>query len=207
MADLERAVTAVVRDCLGVREGEEVLVVANPATIGLGERFRGEAGRLGADGVLCLITERAGHGTEPPRAVAAAMAARRRRPLPDRAVALAHAARRAATEAGVRIATLPGATEEMLGRVMSADIEGLRRKGEAIAAALTAGSEARVTCPNGSDLRLGLGDREGIPDDRRPDRARRVRQPARAARASSRRSRAPPRASWWSTGRSPRSGG
>ncbi len=52
MPDLERAVTAVVRDCLGVREGEEVLVVANPATIGLGERFRGEAGRLGADGVL-----------------------------------------------------------------------------------------------------------------------------------------------------------
>ena len=55
-------------------------------------------------------------------------------------------------------------TEEMLARVMSADIEGLRRKGEAIAAALTAGSEARITCANGSDLRLGLGEREAIAD-------------------------------------------
>jgi leucyl aminopeptidase (aminopeptidase T) len=164
MGDLERAVTTVLRDCLGVAEGEQVLVVANPATIGLGERFRGEAGRLGADGVLCLITERAEHGTEPPRSVTAAMAAADVVLCPT-VQSLSHtAARRAATEAGVRIATMPGVTEEMLARVMSADIELLRRRGEAVAAALTAGSEARVTCPNGSDLRLGLGDREAIPD-------------------------------------------
>jgi leucyl aminopeptidase (aminopeptidase T) len=74
------------------------------------------------------------------------------------------AARRAATEAGVRIATLPGVTEEMLARVMSADMEGLRRRGAAIAAILSAGSEARITCANGSDLRLGLGEREGTAD-------------------------------------------
>jgi leucyl aminopeptidase (aminopeptidase T) len=74
------------------------------------------------------------------------------------------AARKAATEAGVRIATLPGATEEMLARVMSADMEGLRRKGKAIADLLTAGNDARITCANGSDLRLGLGDREAIAD-------------------------------------------
>jgi leucyl aminopeptidase (aminopeptidase T) len=74
------------------------------------------------------------------------------------------AARKAATEAGVRIATLPGATEEMLARVMSAEMEGLRRKGQAIADALTGGSEARITCAGGSDLRLGLTGREGIAD-------------------------------------------
>ena len=38
------------------------------------------------------------------------------------------AARKRASEAGARIATLPGVTEEMLARVMSADMEGLRRK-------------------------------------------------------------------------------
>ena len=43
-------------------------------------------------------------------------------------------------------------------------MEGLRRRGAAIAEVLTAGSEARITCANGSDLRLGLGDREAIPD-------------------------------------------
>jgi leucyl aminopeptidase (aminopeptidase T) len=162
--ELERAVTAVVRDCLGVQEGEELLVVANPSTIGLGARFRGEAGKLGADGVLCLIGERDEHGEEPPRSVAAAMAAADVVLCPT-VQSLSHTrARSAATEAGVRIATLPGVTEEMLARVMSADIAGLRRKGGAIAEALTTGREARITCANGSDLTLGLGDREAIAD-------------------------------------------
>ena len=43
---------------------------------------------------------------------------------------------------------------------MSADIERLRRRGAAVAAALDAGSEARITCPLGSDLRLGIEGRE-----------------------------------------------
>ncbi len=164
MGDLERAVTAVVADCMGLREGEELLVVANPATIGLAERLRAEAGRLGADGVLALMAERAESGTEPPRAITAAMAAADVVICPT-VQSLSHtAARKAATEVGVRIATLPGVTEEMLARVMSADMEGLRHKGAAIAERLTAGSEARVTDANGSDLTLGLGDREAIAD-------------------------------------------
>ena len=89
-AELDRAVTAVVNDCLQVKEGEEVLVIANPATLGLGERLRGEAGRAGADAVLALMAERATHAAEPPATVAAAMKARRRRPRADRPVALAH---------------------------------------------------------------------------------------------------------------------
>ena len=164
MSDLEQAVRAVVLDCMGVREGEEVLVVCNPATIGLGERLRGEAGRAGADAVTMLMTERATHAAEPPDPVAAAMGAADVVLCPT-VQSLSHtAARKAASESGARIATLPGVTEELLARVMSADMEGLRRKGSAIAEILTAGSEARITCANGSDLRLGLGDRDAVPD-------------------------------------------
>ena len=164
MSDLERAVSAIVRDCLAVQEGEEVLVVANPATIGLGERLRGEAGRAGADAVLTLIGERASHGSEPPASVAAAMSAADVVICPTNQ-SLSHTeARRNATERGVRIATMPTATEELVARVMSADVEGLRRRGAAIAELLTAGAEARITDANGSDLRLGLGEREGILD-------------------------------------------
>jgi leucyl aminopeptidase (aminopeptidase T) len=164
MSDLERAVSAVVGDCLGVREGEEVLVVCNPTTIGLGTRLRGEAGRLGAEAVLALITERRSHASEPPASIAAAMAAADVVLAPT-VQSLSHtAARRAATAAGARIATLPGVTEEMLARVMSADMEGLRRRGAAVAERLTGGAEARITSAAGSDLRLGLAGREAIAD-------------------------------------------
>jgi leucyl aminopeptidase (aminopeptidase T) len=164
VSELDQAVRAVVRDCLGVREGEEVMVICNPATQGLGERLRAEAQAAGADSVLSVMAERASHAAEPPGSIAAAMAAADVVLAPT-VQSLSHtAARKAATEAGVRIATLPGVTDEMLARVMSADMEGLRRKGRAIAELLTAGSEARITCPNGSDLRLGLDGRTGIPD-------------------------------------------
>src|SRR5512133_2536803 len=163
--DLESAVRAVVRDCLGVREGEEVLVVCNPATEDLGKRLRDEAQAAGADAVLALIAERASHAAEPPGSVAAAMAATDVLLAPT-VQSLSHsAAREAATEAGGRTATLPGGTSEMLARVMSADVEGLRRKGAAVAAVLDAALEARIRCANGSDLRLGLEGRNAIADD------------------------------------------
>jgi leucyl aminopeptidase (aminopeptidase T) len=55
-------------------------------------------------------------------------------------------------------------TEDMLARVMSADMKGLRRKGRAIAEALDAASEAKISCPNGTGLHLDLGGRMAIPD-------------------------------------------
>ena len=59
---------------------------------------------------------------------------------------------------------MPGVTEEMLARVMGADMDELRRRGEAICALLDGGAEARITCANGSDLRLGLEGRSSIVD-------------------------------------------
>jgi leucyl aminopeptidase (aminopeptidase T) len=164
MSELEQAIRAVVRDCLAVTEGEGVFVVCNPATEAIGEALRGESEAAGGDAVLAVMAERASHAAEPPAAIAAAMRAA------DVVMAatvqsLSHtAARKAATDAGARIATLPGVTEGMLARVMSADLEALRRRGHAIADALTAGTEARITCPHGSDLRLGLEGRTAIPD-------------------------------------------
>jgi leucyl aminopeptidase (aminopeptidase T) len=164
MSELEQAIRAVVRDCLAVAEGEGVFVICNPATEAIGEALRGESEAAGGDAVLAVMAERASHAAEPPAAIAAAMRAA------DVVMAatvqsLSHtAARKAATDAGARIATLPGVTEGMLARVMSADLEALRRRGHAIADALTAGTEARITCPHGSDLRLGLEGRTAIPD-------------------------------------------
>src|SRR5687768_7740776 len=150
MSDLERAVGAVISDCMAVREGEAVLVVCNPATLGLGERLRGAAGRAGADAMLAMMAERATHGTEPPEVIAAAMKAADVALCPT-VQSLSHtAARREACEAGARIGTLPHVTEEILARVMLADMAELKRRGQAVAQLLTEGEEVRITCPNGS---------------------------------------------------------
>jgi aminopeptidase len=163
-AELDRAIRTVIRDCLGVEPAEQVLVVCNPVTEELGALMRIEAQGEGADATLAVISERDSHAAEPPAPVAAAMAAADVVLAPT-IQSLSHtAARKAASEAGVRIATLPGVTEEMLARVMGADMEELRRRGRAVAAALDAGAEARISCVRGSDLRLGLDGRRAIPD-------------------------------------------
>jgi leucyl aminopeptidase (aminopeptidase T) len=163
MEALDRAVRTVLRDCLKVEPGEQVLIVCNPVTEELADLMRIEAQGDGAEATMAVISERDSHAAEPSEPVAAAML------VSDVIVAptiqsISHtAARRAATEAGVRVASLPGVTEEMLARLMDVDMRALRRLGRAVCAALT-GREARIACANGSDLRLGLEGRTPIVD-------------------------------------------
>jgi leucyl aminopeptidase (aminopeptidase T) len=162
--DLDRAVETVVRDCLGVDAGEEVLVVGNPTTGRLGECLRAAAQDEGAEATLAVIAERDSDGAEPPATVAAAMLAADVLIAPT-TQSLSHtAARKAASESGTRVASMPGVSEQMLARLMSADMAEVRRRGEWLRDALDGGSEARITCPRGSDLRLGIEGRASILD-------------------------------------------
>jgi leucyl aminopeptidase (aminopeptidase T) len=162
--ELDRAVRTVVRQCMGVSPGEDVLVVCNPVTEEIGALMRIEAQGDGADATLAVMSERDSHAAEPPRALAAAMAAADVVLAPT-IQSLSHtAARKEASEAGVRIGTLPGVTEEMLIRLMTGDLEEIRRRGWAVVSALNSGSEVRITCRHGSDLRFGIEGRLGIVD-------------------------------------------
>jgi leucyl aminopeptidase (aminopeptidase T) len=161
---LDRAVRTVIRGCLGVEPGEEVLVICNPVTEELGALLRIHAQGDGAAATLAVISERESHAAEPPETVAAAMLAADVIVAPT-IQSISHTeARRAATEAGARVASMPGVTEEMLARAMGADMRLLRKRGSILSRALGPGAEARITSPHGSDLRLGLEGRTPIVD-------------------------------------------
>ena len=158
------AVRTVSRDCMSVSAGEEVLVVCNPVTEEIGALMRIEAQGEGADATLAVISERDSAAAEPPDVVAAAME-RADVVLAATIQSLSHtAARKLASEAGARIGSLPGVTEEMLARLMNGDLEETRRLGWAVAELMNEASEARITCAHGSDLRLGLEGRMAIAD-------------------------------------------
>jgi leucyl aminopeptidase (aminopeptidase T) len=171
MPDLGPAVRTVVRRCLSVKPGEEVLVIADRHTRVIGEALRDEASAASADAVLTIMDERATDGTEPPRVVAEALAACNAFIAPT-SRSLSHTmARKRASDAGARGATMPGVTEDMLARVMAVDFDAMARRSQAVAALLDEGAVAHVTCPRGSNLRLDLTGRAGISDDgdlRRP---------------------------------------
>ena len=45
MTELHQAVSTVIRRCLGVKAGEDVLVIVDPSTRSIGEALRDEASR------------------------------------------------------------------------------------------------------------------------------------------------------------------
>ena len=163
--ELTTAVDTVVRRCLSVQPGEQVLVICDGPKRDLGDALRDGAAAAGADAVLMVMDPREIDGNEPPASVAAAFGACDAFLAPT-ARSLSHTkARKAATDRGARGATLPSATADILGRLMSCDLETLQRRSRALAELLTEADEAHFTCPLGSDFRLDLSGRRGISDD------------------------------------------
>jgi leucyl aminopeptidase (aminopeptidase T) len=163
-AELDRAVRTVVRECMSVTPGEELLVICNPVTEEIGALMRIEAQGDGAIATLAVMSERESAAAEPPDVVAAAMV-EADVVLAPTIQSISHtAARRKASEEGVRIGSLPGVTEDMLTRLMTSDLSEVRRRGWELSGILNGASEARITCRHGSDLRLGLEGRLSIVD-------------------------------------------
>jgi leucyl aminopeptidase (aminopeptidase T) len=161
----DRPVETVLVDCLGIGDGETVLIVTDPKRRPIAERLLEGARALGAEAILIDMTERETHGSEPPPPVAAAMLECDVFIAPT-TKSLSHTqARKAANERGVRAATMPQITEDMLERTMAADYGEVRRRSGLLAEALTEGSEVRITSEQGTDLTLSIEGRRGISDD------------------------------------------
>jgi leucyl aminopeptidase (aminopeptidase T) len=165
MSELERAVATVIDQCLGIRDGEEVVVVVDDATRAIGDALRDAAAQRGAEAVLTVMDPRPRDGAEPPAAVAGALKESNVFIAPT-SRSLSHTrARKAASEAGARGATLPGVTEDMLARLMACDFPTLQRRSRELAELLSNADEARFTCPRGSDFTMDLTGRTGVADD------------------------------------------
>jgi leucyl aminopeptidase (aminopeptidase T) len=165
VADLAPAVATVIRRCLEVRPGEDVLVITDAGVRALGEALRDEAAAAGGDAVLALMDERATDGSEPPRTLAAALAACDVFIAPTTRSLSHTTARKRASESGARGATMPGVTEDMLARVMAVDFDTMAARSRAVSKVLSEGSTAHITCARGTDLVLDLSGRDGIADD------------------------------------------
>jgi leucyl aminopeptidase (aminopeptidase T) len=165
MPDLRHAVDTILTRSLAVTAGEEVLVIVDPDTLPIGEALRDGARGLGAEVTLAAMDQRASHGAEPPRPIAAAMAGCDVFIAPT-TKSLSHTQARArASGAGARGATMPGVTGEMLERVMAGDYERMVERSRTVGALLDAAAQARVRCPRGTDVTLELSGRPGLADD------------------------------------------
>jgi leucyl aminopeptidase (aminopeptidase T) len=158
MGELENAALIAVRDCLGIKPHETLLVVTDPASAALAHVLAAAARPLAREVLVLEYAERELNGQEPPPPVSAAMAAVDA-VLAVTAKSVTHtAARRAATAAGARVATMPGITEACLVRTMNADYRAIAERTMRVTELLTRARRAHLTTAAGTDLELPISD-------------------------------------------------
>ena len=135
----------VLRDCLGAKAGEEVLIVTDDTRVSIAQALYEGAKNLGCEAMMTVMKERKLNGEEPPKAVAEAMEAADIVICPT-AKSLTHTnARIQAVAAGTRVATMPGITEEMFSQgAMTADYSAVAELTATITEMLTECQTARI---------------------------------------------------------------
>ena len=161
---LDKACMIAIKNCMNVQKNETVLIVTDNKSRSLGYSLLEAALKLKCEAGIMEMRERDNHGEEPPGFVAEAIKSAAAVLIPT-TKSLSHTdARRKATEAGSRIATMPGITEEMMIRTLNADYYKIARLSNHISQILTDGAEAYITSPSGTEISLCLRGRNGKAD-------------------------------------------
>ncbi|MGQ9495578.1 MAG: aminopeptidase [Thermoanaerobaculaceae bacterium] len=156
MGKLEDAALVALQTCLGLKAHETLLVLADPPLSHLARTMVEVARGIAWEVIFLEYGQRGRNGEEPPQPVPAAMQ------LVDAVLAITSRsithtkARREATAAGTRVATMPGITEEMLIRTMTANYEEVAARTRQVAEMLSHASVARVTTPAGTEITLPI---------------------------------------------------
>jgi len=161
---MTQAARTALTQCLGLKEGERLLVVTNPEMRRIGESLYNEGVKLGADCAIIFYPKGKINGEEPSQLVAHAMAKADVVVAPT-VVSITHTrARRRACQNGARVATMPGITEEIFVRGLNADYYEISELTNTIFRHLDSAKVAHVTSPSGCDLVLDIRNRAVVSD-------------------------------------------
>lgn len=158
--ELLSASVIAIRDCMGAKAGERVLVITDEPLRTIGLALQKAARDLGHEVLLVDILPRRSNGEEPPPEVADLMT-RFDVVLCPTSKSLTHTdSRRAASAAGARVATLPGVTEAIMVRCMNANYEEIAARTYRLCALLEKTRAVRVTAPAGTDIVMPIAGRQ-----------------------------------------------
>ncbi len=162
LTKLDKASRIAIRDCMGTKPKEKILVITDENKREIGLSLHKNALDLGYESFLLEMKSREFNGEEPPGLVAEAMK------LADVILcpttkSLTHTnARRSAAALGKRIATFPGITKDTMIRGLNADYKKISKLTVKLAKMMDKTKTVRVTAPNGTDITMSLEGRRGL---------------------------------------------
>ena len=152
---MQAAAKMVVKTCMDIRRGENVLVVCDPTTTEIGQALYEAASKISDRTLLIIMPKGRHHGEEPPRPVANLMRQQQVVLAPTK-FSLTHTrARIQASKDGARIATMPGMTVELFTEGgMSADFSQIRDLIADLGSVLRRKKEVHITSSSGTDVKF-----------------------------------------------------
>lgn len=161
---IDLAAETAIDQCMGLASGETCVIVTDDKRERIGEALYQAAREITEDVTIVRYPPGDQHGAEPPEPIAAVMRTGDVVLAPT-TKSLSHTrARTEANEAGARVATLPGITEEVFTTGLTADYDEIKQHCKAVYEQVSGASEVRVTTPKGTDITFEPGEREWLQD-------------------------------------------
>jgi len=156
LSKLDTACIIAIKDCMGVKLNEKVLIITDEEKREIGLALYENAKRLGYYSLLVEMKSGKINGEEPPVEVAELMQNFDVIFCPT-AKSLTHTnARRAASAKGIRIATFPGITKEVMIRGMNANYQKIAALSIKLKEILEKGKFVRITAPAGTNISFSI---------------------------------------------------
>ena len=154
-----------VETCMNVKPTETVLIVTDVGKLEIAEALAYAATSIGAKTVVSIMETMSRSGEEPPKPVAEALMAADVALMPT-TKSLSHTdARREATKHGVRIASMPGITKDMMSiGGLTADYTKVAELTKKVAKVLEKGRNVKIATPSGTKLTMTIEGRPPLAD-------------------------------------------
>jgi aminopeptidase len=162
LTKLDKASIIAIKDCLGAKKNESILIISDELKREIGVSLFENAKRLGYKALYVEMKSGKVNGEEPPEAIADLMQKFDVVFCPT-AKSLTHTnARRAASKKGVRIATLPGISKDIMIRGMNADYKKIDALSIKLKDILEKGKNVRITTQSGTDISFSIKGRKSF---------------------------------------------
>ncbi|MFH0733755.1 MAG: aminopeptidase [bacterium] len=151
---LELAAIIAIKDCMAAKKKEKILIVSDENKREIGLCLYDAAIEMGNESLYLEMKSREMHGEEPPDYIAEMMKLFDIVLCPTTKSLTHTSARRNASEVGVRVATFPGITKEVMVRGLSADYKKISDLTMKLKKMLEDTEIIHVTAKNGTDIKL-----------------------------------------------------
>lgn len=159
-----KSVQTILKTCLNVKSGENLLILTDTNTIEIGEMFAIVGHGMGAEVVMTIMQPTTRHGDEPSRIIAEAMKAADAIVAPTTFSINHSTARKVASDAGARLIFMPDANEDVfLDGSLDIDFMAQKELIEKVSVILEAGEKLSITSKLGTDLHMRISGRRAVP--------------------------------------------